>query len=940
MNMNQHPIDARHLEFQESLSGIIPHTRIYTDILSRYAYSTDASFYRYIPQIVIRAENEQEIIHIIEQAKEHEIGLTFRAIGTSLSGQSCSESVLVLLGEGFNQAWVLDNGEKIKLQPMVIGAQANAMLAPLGRKIGPDPATINVASVGGIAANNASGMCCGTKQNSYHTLDSIKLILADGTILDTADESSVTSFKNTHASFLEQLTQIRDRLKYNIDLAANVTYKYRMKNTTGYGINALLDFDDPIDILSHLMIGSEGTLAFISEITYQTIIDHPNKASAFVFFNSLDDCCQAVTTLRLRASVEAVELFDGPSLRNIAGFRKDLPEFFYTEISNEAACLLIETKAADAATLHTQITEIDQIVSEIHYADYTHFQTDPTVTDLYWNVRKGLLPMASAGRPKGSNMITEDIVFPIERLAEGVRRLNEMFAKHGYHEGAVMGHALEGNLHFILTPKIDCEEEKQRYNAFMQELAQMVAVEFGGSLKGEHGTGRNIAPFVRTEWGDEAYQIMRDIKTLFDPNNILNPDVIITDKEDLHLQAFKAMPEADDEIDDCIECGFCESVCPSNNLTLSPRQRITIYRRIKELGISCDNPKELHELQQAFKYRGIDTCAATGMCATRCPLGINTGTFIKKIKPKNAHPYLMSFAERNIGLLSRLSHLSIRAIHAIGVEKVNEFSHKMHLKHALIPIIPLSLPQAAPKIERVQPNTGTPVVYFVSCVNRTLAEANLNHTSLANHTLNLFKKAGYRAIFPKDMDELCCGQPFESASAKVDADRATISLNAALVEASNDGEYPIYLDNSPCALRIIEAQQQGLVDKRLKLYHAADFMVEHVLPKLKICSVLPELALHIPCSVTKMGGGEQLIKLADACAQNLIIPDIACCGSAGIKSGIVPELAEHSLRNLKQEIGDTCSHGVSMSKLCQISLSTHSGINYQSIEALLDECSQ
>ncbi|WP_434777726.1 FAD-binding and (Fe-S)-binding domain-containing protein [Neisseria sp. Ec49-e6-T10] len=939
--MDINDISPEHIAFKNSLVAYLPEKQIYTDPLSRYAYGTDASFYRYIPQVVVRAHNETEVMQIMRLAQQHKVAVTFRASGTSLSGQTCSESVLVLLGDGFLDAQILDDGNRIKLKPMVIGAHANQLLAPLGRKIGPDPASINTARIGGIAANNSSGMCCGTKENSYHTLSAMRVILPDVTILDTSDAQSIASFKQTHALLLNQLKALSERIKNNPELEQKVRYKYRMKNTTGYGINALIDFDDPIDMLIHLMIGSEGTLGFISEVVYNTVFDYPHKASALIFFDSLDKCCRAVTALRQRATVDAVELLDGPSIRCVGQAKQGLPEFFYSDCSNDSACLLIETKAPDDETLNTQIDLVNQIVSEFDYKEHSQFSKDTKVTDMYWSVRKGLLPIVAGGRPKGSNVLTEDVVFPIESLADGVRTLTQMFQKHGYTEGMVMGHALEGNLHFVLTPSVETTEEIERYNTFMQELAHKVTVQYNGSLKGEHGTGRNIAPFVRVEWGDDAYQIMCDLKTLFDPDNILNPDVIISSNERLHLQSFKSMPVADELIDDCMECGFCEPACPSDGLSLTPRQRITVYRRMAQLKQASVSNDELAYYEEHFSYQGIDTCAATGMCATRCPVSVNTGALIKKIKPKAKYNRILAFAENNIRLMSSSARLGVRAVHLFGNERVNGWTKKLHNQFKFIPIVPENLPYPASKAPIRDYHSGAePVVYFISCVNRTLAEENINHSSVAQHTVNLFHKTGFKPIFPNNMNSLCCGQPFESAGSNVNADRATVSLNQALLDASDDGLYPIYLDNAPCALRVKEAQEKGLIDQRLKIYDAASFLAQQVMPKLNISYKLPELAVHIPCSASKMGVRKELLDLANACANKVNVPDIACCGFAGSKGFSYPELNQNGLRHLKEVLPKSCQHGVSMSKTCQIGLTTHSGMNYQSIEALLDQCSQ
>ncbi|MBP6346660.1 MAG: FAD-binding oxidoreductase, partial [Neisseriaceae bacterium] len=248
-------MDAAHQAFIQALGQVLPAAQIHSDLISRYAYGTDASFYRYVPQVVVRAHNETEVQTILRLAQSHQVAVTFRASGTSLSGQACSQSVLVLMGDGFLTQEVLDDGLRIKLGPMVIGAAANQTLLPFGRKIGPDPASINTARIGGIAANNSSGMCCGTRANSYHTLDSLRIVFADGAILDTADQASIDVFRHSHGPLLNQVQTLAQNIKENPALAERVRHKYRMKNTTGYGINALLDFDDPIDMLTHLMIG-------------------------------------------------------------------------------------------------------------------------------------------------------------------------------------------------------------------------------------------------------------------------------------------------------------------------------------------------------------------------------------------------------------------------------------------------------------------------------------------------------------------------------------------------------------------------------------------------------------------------------------------------------------------------------------------------------------
>ena len=272
-----------------------------------------------------------------------------------MSGQAISDSVLIIAGGDWNKYEILDGGGRIRLQPGVIGAHANRYLGPYGRKIGPDPASINAAMIGGIAANNASGMCCGISENSYQTISSMRIVFVDGTVLDTADPQSRAQFGRSHAGLIDEINAIAEEVRSNRELAERIRHKYKIKNTTGYSLNAFIDFDDPLEIILHLMIGSEGTLGFISEIIYRTVVEHPNKASGLMIFPQMEAACTAASILK-EEPVAAAELMDRASLRSVQakegmpGYLKSLPE--------EAAALLVETRAYDSEELADNIQQV------------------------------------------------------------------------------------------------------------------------------------------------------------------------------------------------------------------------------------------------------------------------------------------------------------------------------------------------------------------------------------------------------------------------------------------------------------------------------------------------------------------------------------------------------------------------------------------------------
>ncbi|MGE8361045.1 FAD-binding and (Fe-S)-binding domain-containing protein [Pseudomonas sp.] len=926
--------------FLAEVQRLIPADRLFDDPLSTLAFGTDASFYRLIPKLVVRVESEAEVVALLTLASRDQVSVTFRAAGTSLSGQALSDSVLIVLGDNWNGREIRDNGAQIRLQPGVIGAQANAVLVPFQRKIGPDPASINACKIGGIVANNASGMCCGTAQNTYHTLAGIRLVLADGSVLDTEDSASVSAFQTRHAPLLQQLAELGRKTRANSALAARIRHKYRLKNTTGLSLNALVDFDQPLDILSHLMVGSEGILGFISAVTYDTVPDHPHKASALLVFPDVEHCCRAVTVLKSQP-VSAVELLDRRSLRSVQD-KPGMPTWV-KELSPTACALLIESRAASQSLLHEQLAQIMASIAHFPLEKQVDFSEDPVVYNQLWKIRKDTFPAVGAVRQTGTTVIIEDVTFPVEQLAEGVNRLLALFDTHGYDEAIIFGHALEGNLHFVFTQGFDTAEQVARYDAFMQDVAQLVAVEFGGSLKAEHGTGRNMAPFVELEWGYDAHQLMWEIKRLLDPKGILNPDVILSHDPQIHLKHLKPLPAADEIVDKCIECGFCEPVCPSKGLTLSPRQRIVIWRDIQARQRDGQNTRALRE---DFQYQGVDTCAATGLCAQRCPVGINTGDLVRKLRASAANHSTSATwlaghfagALQGARLTLRLADGARRLLGAPLLAKTSETLHKASGNR--LPQWTPAMPQAAAPIQFHAPITDARprVVYLAACVSRAMGPSfsDREQVPLIDKTQALLEKAGFQVVFPAEQDSLCCGQPFASKGYAEQADSKRQELIDALLKASRGGLDPIYCDTSPCTLRLL---QDGL-DSRLNLFDPVRFIREHLLDRLEIQPQATPVAVHVTCSTQHLGESQGLIDIVKRCTREVIIPEgIHCCGFAGDKGFTTPELNAHSLRSLKDAV-QHCDEGVSTSRTCEIGLSHHAGIDYHGLVYLVDRVSR
>ncbi len=939
-------LTENYTQLYQELRGFLPEARLIRDPLRTLAYGTDASFYRLIPKLVVKVESEAEVVRLLELSQRHGIPVTFRAAGTSLSGQAITDSVLaVLANNGWQEIEINGDASEIRLQPGVIGGLANSRLAPFNKKIGPDPASINAAKIGGIAANNASGMCCGTAQNSYRTLTGMRVIFADGAVLDTRDRASRDAFQASHADLLSCIASLAEKVQADAALSKKIRHKYRLKNTTGYSLNALLDFDQPIDIIQHLMIGSEGTLGFIADITYRTVPDHPHKATALILFPDIETACRAVAVLK-GTPVDAVELMDRAALRSVE-HKPGLPDYLH-ELDAEVAALLVETRADVPERLAQQVGEVSDALATLSTVQPIVFSHDAAECATLWNIRKGLFPAVGAVRETGTTVIIEDVAFPVPELAHAVRDLQSLFLKYDYQEALIFGHALEGNLHFVFTQDFGTPSEVARYQGLMDAVCELVVNKYQGSLKAEHGTGRNMAPFVEMEWGRDAYELMHEIKQIFDPSGILNPGVILNEDADVHLKNLKPLPAADEIVDKCIECGFCEAVCPSRNLTLTPRQRIVTWREMARLEASGEDPKRLAGFAQDYQYQVLDSCAADGMCATRCPVAIDTGRLTKATRAAQhveKGQRIAHWLGGHLSAMTRLTRVGLgladRAHAILGSRVLGTLTGGMRrLSGERLPQWNEYMPGPAASIKPA-PAMGEDapcVVLFPSCASRTMgpARGDPERDSLHEKILALLQKAGYQVIYPQRVDGLCCGMPFESKGFTRPAASGLAALEQSLISASREGEYPILCDTSPCTQRMREH-----LDSRLRIFEPVGFIQEFLLSRLVIHRRAGTIALHPSCSSRKMGLDGAMRNLAQACAEQVVVPEeIACCGFAGDRGFNFPELNASALQGLRRALPEDCEAGYSNSRTCEIGLSLHSGLHYRSIVYLVDHCSE
>ena len=939
--------ENRYTDFVQRISALIPSERIFTDPLRCLAYGTDGGFYRLEPRVVVRVLSEKEMICCLQEAAAGKLPVTFKAAGTSLSGQTVSDSILLMASEGWEDYEVLDDGAKIRLQPGIVGARVNAILAPYGRKFGPDPASINSAMVGGIIINNASGMNCGTHENAYKTIDSARIVFADGTLLDTSDTLSRENFRRQRPGFVEKIEEIRDRVRADKEFALRIRKKYSIKNTTGFSINPFIDYDDPFHIILNLLIGSEGALAFISEIVMQSVVSYPCRASAMVYFPDIITACEAVVALK-DGPVDGAELLDRLSLKAVEN-REGIPDFI-KDFSETTTAVLLETMAADPEALAGNITVITATLNDFSTILPVQFTSDPAEYEQLWNIRKGVFPAVGGMREVGTTCLIEDVAYHLDTLPQATRDLQKIIAGHGYHDGVIYGHALEGNFHFIINQDFSDPREVARYDAMMRDVIEMTIDKYDGSLKAEHGTGRNMAPFVRKEWGEKGYALMREIKKLFDPDGILNPGVIINDDPECHLKNFKPLPQCDPLVDKCIECGFCEVNCVSNQFSLSARQRIVVQREIARLTATGEDPARRSELEKGFVFLGEESCAGDGLCATSCPVGIDTGKYIKQLRSRHLSQTALKTGEwvgNHLAGVTAAVSFSLNAVHVghsllgtNGFTRLSRMARSMSGNH-----LPAWTP-AMPRGASVATSAGVPcaaaaekVVYFPSCISRSMGPAGEDpvQETIFAVTLRVLEKAGYCIVFPDEMKNLCCGTPWESKGFAEVADRKSGELEKALLAASDNGQYPVLCDTSPCLYRM-----RKVMTNKLKLYEPVEFVDRFLVDRLQFTRKKETVAVHPTCSTKKMGLTPLLEKVALLCAEKVVLPpEVNCCGFAGDKGFFLPDLNRHGLRKAVPVVRQAGAvTGYSNSRTCEIGCTANTGIPYMSIMYLVDETSQ
>lgn len=913
-------------------------SRIRTRAIDRAAYAGDASHYLLTPEAVVIADTAEEVARILAAASRSGSALTFRSGGTSLSGQASGAGILVDVRQRFRRIDVLDDGRRVRVQPGATVAQVNARLMKLGYRLGPDPASETACTIGGAVANNSSGMACGIDENTYRTLESMVFILPSGTTIDTAAPDADHRLRAQEPDLFDGLERLRRRVTENPTSVAAIRRQFSLKNTMGYGVNAFVDFTSPVDVLQHLIIGSEGTLAFVAEATFRTVPVLRMVSTALAVFPTLDSATRALPAL-VSSGAATLELMDSTSIavgQRLPGAPDEIQGF----TPGDHAALLVEYRSNVADELAAAASAGERLLAGLELHAPAAFGTDAAVRARAWALRKGLYATVAGARPSGTTALLEDIVVPTPALADTCAGLQRLFEQHSYRDSVIFGHAKDGNIHFMLTDRFEGEDALARYLDFTENMVDLV-LDAGGNLKAEHGTGRAMAPYVRRQYGDELYDVMRELKRLCDPAGIMNPGVLLDEDPDAHIRDIKLQPTVEKEVDRCVECGYCEPVCPSRDLTLTPRQRI-VLRRASETARARGDVELAAELDDDYEYAGVQTCAVDGMCQTACPVLIDTGSLVKRLRREDANPVAATgwrAAAGAWGPVTRIGSVALTAANAMPVPIVRAATDvgRAVLGAETVPRYSAELPRGGPSRGRwgriVGSGDAEPIgVYVPACVNSMFGAAGTGD-GVTSAFVRLLERARVRMIVPDGVESICCGTPWASkgfaAGARVNEERTIARIRAAVA----DSALPVVSDASSCT----EGFAKMLETAGVVVEDAVAFAAREILPRVEVGERIGDLVLHPTCSSRQMGLDPDLLRVGEAVADRVHVPDDwGCCAFAGDRGMLHPELtASATAAEAAQVRALGADAHASCNRTCELGMTRATGAAYRHVLELL-----
>ncbi|MCL1898454.1 MAG: 4Fe-4S dicluster domain-containing protein, partial [Micrococcales bacterium] len=771
-----------------------------------------------------------------------------------------------------------------------------------------------------------------------------------GSLIDSSQPDADNRLRHLEPALHQGLDQLSQQVRNNPTWLATIAAQYSMKNTMGYGLNSLVDFTRPIDILTHLMVGSEGTLGFIASATFKTLPVAQHMATALLVFPSVHATTEALPAL-IEAGATVLELMDPASIKAAQQVAKANDPINQIKDPTHTA-LLVEIRATSLEALQASQSTMATLTAQLPLTLPAPWANDPAARQALWASRNGLYTTVAAARPTGSTALLEDIAVPLAALPHTVDQLGSLTRANGFGEAVVFGHAKDGNLHFMVTLDLSQTDQLARFEGFTEQMVDLVLGQ-RGTLKAEHGTGRIMAPFVSRQFGPELYQVMRQIKALCDPEGRLNPGVLINQDPKAHLRHIKPNPPTNPAFDTCVECGYCEPTCPSCDLTTTPRQRIALLR-----AMAIAPPALAAQLAKDFDYQAVQTCAADSLCLLACPVNIDTGEVMKSKRSERHSARVQAAgvaAARHWGLVAGglRAGLALNSVLPKGLAPAATGLARRVLPTEWLPLVGRDLPGPGPtRRASVTSATQDQVVYFPSCVNALFgpAEPSSSVAGVGAALQRLAAMTDLGLVIPPHIDDLCCGTVWQSKGLTDGAELMAKRVFGVLWRTSQQGQLPIVCDAVSCSLTLSQLAghlppQQAVLAGRLTIMDTVTFVRHHLANRLVMTKPINGIVLHPTCSMVHLETVDDLVALAGLVAQEVFLPDSwGCCGFAGDRGLLHPELTASATRPEAEAVwaaeaarGGHFDAYVSANRTCELGISRATGRTYRHILEVVAE---
>ena len=889
------------------------------DRFNRGRYATDASFYQIMPVGVVIPKTIDEALRALAICREQGRIVTPRGGGTSQCGQTVNDGIVIDFSKHLNRIVSLDvENRTCAVEPGIVLDDLNRQLKPHGLWFPVDVSTASRATIGGMAGNNS----CGGRSLRYGTMRdntlSMDAALADGNLLHFGEVPCDLANLDLND---EGRKLFRDMLALGEREAAEIADKFPkvQRRVGGYNLDALVP-RNAANNMAHLLVGSEGTLAFTTQVELKLWPVIRNKVLGVCHFGSFYEAMDAAQHL-VKLRPIAVELVDRTMLalgRDIAMFQ---PIISTAVRGDPDAVLIVEFAEEDQAENFRRLKQLGELMADLGFGwDRPQRKwggvveiTEPALQTGIAEFRAAglnvMMSMKQEGKPVS---FVEDCAVPLPHLADYTERLNAIFAKHGT-RGTMYAHASEGCLHVRPVLNLKLEKDVKAMRAIAEETFAMVR-EYKGSHSGEHGDGIVRSEFHETMFGSRIIEDFREVKQRFDPEKLLNPGKIVDppkmdDRElfrfppDYRIGELKtrldwsAYPGAgggfQGAVEMCNNNGACRKLeggvmCPSYRATRNEKD--VTRGRANTLRLAISGQLGLDALSSDEMMDTLKLCVSCKACRHECPTGVDMAKMKIEVLAARVEKHGLSLRDRLVGYLPHYAGLASRFALLANLRNRSSL-----LRMLMEKIAGISTQRALPAFRRdvfdtdaeaVGPADGREVVLFADTFNRAYERENLDAA------LRVLVAGGYRVHLPKPADAgrpLCCGRTFLSAGL-VEKARAELDRLVATYASFAARGVPIVGLEPSCLLTLRDELLSLRSDAVAKNISAHALLFEEFLVReaeagrlqLPLGPVGTKALLHGHCHQKSFGAFkpvEQILRLVPEL--NVETIESSCCGMAG-----------------------------------------------------------